>query len=125
MKKKLAVIVTGLTASGKTDLALALARRIKGKIITADATQLVKQISVVNNKVDEKLGVGLLGSVDAFFCHSAFDYVRAATRETERISAEQGVPIIEGGSIFYLLALLGGRQVLFFAVFKREGSLQR
>jgi len=64
LMNSLEVALAGLTGAGKTDVALSLARKINGRVITADSTQVIKQVSVLNNKTEPKNGVDLIGLED-------------------------------------------------------------
>ena len=110
--KPLLMVLTGLTASGKTDLALTLARKITGRIITADSTQLIRQISVLSNKTEPVNGVDLLGSIDGFKFHSVVGYSNTIFNVVNSISKTQ-TPILEGGSAYYVRMILNGGLVNF------------
>lgn len=109
--KRALVVLTGLTGSGKTDLAISLARKINGKIITVDSTQLIKQISVLNNKANPENGVDLLGHIDGFEYFSVVDYSKALYNAVEKTARIQ-IPILEGGSIYYIKMILDGKLVI-------------
>ena len=112
MKKPLLVVLTGITATGKTDLALNLASKINGKVLTVDSTQLIKQISALNNKADPKHGVDLLGSIDGFGYYSVVQYTKSLSQAIAKTVPTQ-VPILEGGSTYYVKMLLDGGMVIF------------
>ena len=109
MKKVIAL--AGLTGAGKTDVALSLARKINGRVITADSTQVIKQVSVLNNKTEPKNGVDLIGYIDGFKYHSVINYSQTLFDLVKSISKSQ-VPILEGGSAYYLKMILNGGFVL-------------
>ncbi|MDR2770386.1 MAG: hypothetical protein LBB08_02980 [Rickettsiales bacterium] len=117
MKKK-SYIITGLSASGKSDLAYKLAKRIGGTIINADSVQIYRGIEVISanpyaglnfelkdngceiDGVQHKL-YSILDLADQI---SAGEYVTLARKEYEKAE----VPIFVGGSGFYMKALIDG-----------------
>ena len=54
MKKIPLVVITGPTASGKTDLAIRIAKRLDGEIISADSMQIYRYMDIGTAKPDEK-----------------------------------------------------------------------
>ena len=107
-----AILIHGPTASGKTKLAIALARRLDGEIVNADAMQCYRDLNVLTARPDaEELAAAphnLFGHVDASIRHSAGDWTKEATAEIARISAAGKVPVIVGGTGLYLTALTDG-----------------
>ncbi|MFM2414883.1 MAG: tRNA delta(2)-isopentenylpyrophosphate transferase, tRNA dimethylallyltransferase [Candidatus Parcubacteria bacterium] len=105
------IIIVGPTSSGKTSLAISLAKKYDGEVISADSRQVYKGLNIGTGKVTtaetEGIPHHLLDIVDAEETYTADTFVRDATRAIT-ISAEQGkVPIIAGGTGFYIDALLG------------------
>ena len=123
MKRRVAVVITGLTGSGKTDIAECLAKKVNGQLITGDATQLVRQISVLNNKPTENKGIHLLGTIDGFSNYTVTNYVSSVYQTMHQISSLQQLPIIEGGSVFYIHALLQGLSLLSYGEGCQEGEV--
>lgn len=107
-----AILIHGPTASGKTKLAIALARRLDGEIVNADAMQCYRDLDILTARPDaEELAAAphnLFGHVDAAVRHSAGDWTKEATAEIARISAAGKVPILVGGTGLYLMALTDG-----------------
>jgi tRNA dimethylallyltransferase len=107
-----AILIHGPTASGKTRLAIALARRLDGEIINADAMQCYRDLNVLTARPDaEELASAphnLFGHIDAAERHSAADWAKEAAAEIERLGAAEKVPIIVGGTGLYLTALTDG-----------------
>ncbi len=111
-KPRLALIVFGPTASGKSALALALARRLKGAIINADAMQLYRELRVLTARpslADEAAAPHLLYGVRpvAEPADAAW-WRRAALAAMEAARAAGHLPILCGGTGMYLAALTAG-----------------
>lgn len=106
------ILIHGPTASGKTKLAIALALRLDGEIINADAMQCYRDLNVLTARPDaEELAAAphrLFGHVDASVRNSAGDWTKEATAEIARISSAGKVPIVVGGTGLYLMALTDG-----------------
>ncbi|MFH1857312.1 MAG: tRNA (adenosine(37)-N6)-dimethylallyltransferase MiaA [Candidatus Omnitrophota bacterium] len=111
-KPKLIVIV-GATASGKSRYALRLARKVKGEIVSFDAMQLYKGFPVLTNqsaREDQKrIPHHLVGVLPLSKEFSAAAYAQEAEKAIEAILRRGKVPILVGGSGFYLKALLEGK----------------
>jgi tRNA dimethylallyltransferase len=106
------VVVGGTTASGKTDLALALARRLGGELVGADSVQVYRGFDIGSAKptADELDGIThhLIDVVDP---DEAIDAARYAALADEAIAgiAERGrLPIVVGGTGLWLRALVRG-----------------
>ena len=104
------VILTGPTAVGKTNLSIGLAKRINGEIISADSMQVYKGMDIGSAKVmpEEMNGVKHY-LIDEFEPDEEFHvlkFVERAKEHLEEIYAEEKIPIIAGGTGFYIQALL-------------------
>ncbi len=109
-KKIPLVILTGPTAAGKTSLSIALAKKIDGEIISADSMQVYKEMNIGTAKitVDEMEGVPH-HLVDIMTPDEAFNVVefqRRAKDAMKDIISRGKIPIIVGGTGFYIQALL-------------------
>lgn len=109
MKKPL-VILTGPTAVGKTELSINLAKAIGGEIISADSMQVYKEMDIGTAKImpDEMQGVPHY-LVDKFSPDEEFHVVKFkeyAKGYMEQIYEKGKIPIIVGGTGFYIQALL-------------------
>lgn len=110
MEKKPFIVLTGPTAVGKTALSIALAKAVNGSIISADSMQVYKHMDIGSAKImpEEMDGVKHY-LVDEFEPDEEFHVVRFTERAKEclaEIYAEGKVPIIVGGTGFYIQALL-------------------
>jgi|SRR5215469_8992309 len=106
------VVVAGPTASGKSRLALALAREFIGTVINADSMQVYRDLRVLTARPsDAELALAphrLYGEIDAAESCSAGHWRDLALVEIARARHEQRVPILAGGTGLYLSALLDG-----------------
>jgi tRNA dimethylallyltransferase len=101
--------ISGPTASGKTALGVELALRVGGEIINCDSVQIYKGIEIATAKPseEEKRGVPhhLIGYVDPNVNYTAVDWAKDAERTIAEIEARGHVPILVGGTGFYLRTL--------------------
>ncbi|EOD70514.1 tRNA (adenosine(37)-N6)-dimethylallyltransferase MiaA [Amycolatopsis vancoresmycina] len=105
-----AVAVVGPTATGKTALAVDLARELGGEVVNADAMQLYRGMDIGTAKATEaeRRGVPhhLLDVLDVTETASVAVYQRDARAEIERLLAAGRVPVLAGGSGLYVQAVL-------------------
>ena len=106
------ILIHGPTASGKTKLAIALARKHGGEIINADAMQCYADLNVLTARPDaEELGSAphhLFGHVDAAAGYSVGAWSKDAAAKIAEIRDADRRPIIVGGTGLYLMALTDG-----------------
>ncbi|ELT88314.1 hypothetical protein CAPTEDRAFT_89789 [Capitella teleta] len=104
------VVVLGATGAGKSKLAIELAKKFKGEIISADSMQVYKSLDIVTNKVSaEEQRIcphHLLDVVSPLQRFNVIDFRDAALDAISRIHSRQNVPIIVGGTNYYIEALL-------------------
>ena len=110
IQKKNLVILTGPTAVGKTKLSIELAKRIGGEVISADSMQVYKYMDIGSAKImqDEMDGV-IHHLIDVLEPTEDFDVYRfqQMAKETMEGIYERGhIPVIVGGTGFYIQALL-------------------
>ncbi|MEO7538586.1 MAG: tRNA (adenosine(37)-N6)-dimethylallyltransferase MiaA [Pyrinomonadaceae bacterium] len=109
-------VVTGPTASGKTELGVELALRVGGEVINCDSVQIYREIQIATAKpsMAERRGVPhhLIDYVDPSVNYTAADWASDAAAKIVEIEARGNVPVLVGGTGFYLRAL---RQPLFEA----------
>lgn len=110
IKPKVLVIV-GPTASGKSALAVHLAKKFDGEVISADSRQVYKGLDIGTGKITkhEMRGVPhyLLGIADPRKQFSVSDFVKEAQRVITMIYHSGLLPIVVGGTGFYIDALTG------------------
>jgi len=108
-KKKL-IVLTGPTAVGKTDLSIKLAKAIGGEIISADSIQVYKHFDIGSAKItpDEMQGIRH-HLIDVLEPTEGFDvatFKKMAEEAMEGIYNRGNIPIVTGGTGFYIQALL-------------------
>ena len=110
MKPNPMVILTGPTAVGKTALSIALAKKINGAIISADSMQVYKYMDVGSAKItpEEMDGVRhyLEDELEPFDEFHVVKFQEYAKKYLNEIYAHGKIPIIAGGTGFYIQALL-------------------
>ncbi|MCD4718595.1 MAG: tRNA (adenosine(37)-N6)-dimethylallyltransferase MiaA [Desulfobacula sp.] len=106
------IIICGPTGIGKTSFAISIARRFNGEIIGADSMQIYKHMNIGTAKPGpEELEQAPHHLVDFLDPKDDFDaglYVKTADKAIEGIIARGKIPIIAGGTGFYIRALLNG-----------------
>lgn len=111
MTKPKIIAIVGPTASGKTGLSIDIATHCNGEVISADSRQVYRRLDIGSGKVtpDEMRGVPhhLLDIVDLDEIYTAADFKRDATEAISLITKRAHVPIIAGGTFFYLDQLRG------------------
>lgn len=108
--RKPLIILTGPTAVGKTKLSIALAKAINGEIISADSMQVYRGMDIGTAKItpEEMQGVKHY-LIDEFSPEEEFNVVKfkeCAMNYVEQIYAKGKIPIVVGGTGFYIQALL-------------------
>ena len=107
-----AILVLGPTASGKTAVALALARRFPAEIVSVDSAQVYRGMDVGTAKPDATSRAAvphhLVDVVDPTESYSAGRFRDDATRLVAEIHARGRVPILAGGTMLYFRALTQG-----------------
>ncbi len=114
-EKSKIIVILGPTASGKSDLAVTLAEKIGGEIISADSRQVYKGLDIGTGKITKKEMRGiphhLLDVISPKKRFSASDFKKLAENEIQKILNNNKTPIICGGTGFYIDALLGEKQI--------------
>lgn len=109
MKKPL-IILTGPTAVGKTDLSIDLAKAVNGEIVSADSMQVYKYMDIGSAKIKPEEMKGIRHHlVDAIEPNEDFNVVRfqkMAKAALDEIYKNGKIPIVTGGTGFYIQALL-------------------
>ncbi len=116
------IVLVGQTASGKTSTAIRLAKEIGGEIISADSRQVYKHLNIGTDKVTAKQMQGvphhLLDIIDlvagdslATHRYTVSDFVNDASAAIADITSRGKVPIIAGGTMLYIDALMGNVNV--------------
>lgn len=109
-KKKPLIILTGPTAVGKTALSIGLAKAVGGEIISADSMQVYKGMDVGTAKItsEEMDGVThyLVDELEPWEEFNVVVFQRLCKKYMERIYSKGKIPIIVGGTGFYIQSVL-------------------
>lgn len=104
------IIVLGPTASGKTDVSIMLAKALNTEIINADCMQIYKELTIGTAKatIEEQQGIKhhLLDFVEPTKEFSVSEYKELAMPIIERLIHSNKIPVIVGGTGFYVQSLL-------------------
>ncbi|MBV1704408.1 MAG: tRNA (adenosine(37)-N6)-dimethylallyltransferase MiaA [Hyphomicrobiales bacterium] len=107
-----ALLIAGPTASGKSALAVEVARRVGGVVINADSMQVYRDLRVLTARPTQAEEAAaphvLFGHVDAATTHSAGLWLAEAAAEIARARATGRVPVVVGGTGLHFLALVRG-----------------
>ena len=112
MEKTKIIAVTGPTASGKTSLAIEIAKAVDGEIISADSMQVYKGMTIATAQPseEEKQGIPhhLISILDPSETYSVAQFVSDAKKCIDDITARGKIPVIAGGTGLYIDSLLYG-----------------
>jgi len=104
------IVIAGPTAVGKSALGIALAQSIGGQIISADSMQVYRQMDIGTAKVSdaemEQVKHHLINICDPTENFHVFDFKKKAQDAIGKIVSEGDIPIVVGGTGFYIQALL-------------------
>lgn len=107
-----AILITGPTASGKSALAVALAKQHNGVVVNADSMQVYDTLHVLTARPSEADMQGvvhhLYGHVPASQHYSTGEWFRDAVAILEAVRSEGRIPVFVGGTGLYFKALTGG-----------------
>lgn len=110
INKRPLIILTGPTAVGKTALSIKLAKAVNGQMISADSMQVYRHMDIGTAKIKPEEMQGIPHYlIDVLEPEEDFNVVRfqhMAKDALEKIYAEGGIPIVVGGTGFYIQALL-------------------
>jgi tRNA dimethylallyltransferase len=108
----LPIVIAGPTGTGKSDLALQIAEAVGGEIVNYDSVQIYRGFDIGSAKpsaeVRARVPHHLFDIIDADTDFNAADYARLARAACDGIMSRGRVPILVGGTFFYLRALLHG-----------------
>jgi len=126
-KKLKILVVLGPTASGKTALAVSLARRFKGEIVSADSRQVYKGMDIGSGKDLQEYGRGankipyhLIDVVSPEEDFNVAKYQKLAKEAIEDVSSRNKLPILAGGTGLYLQSIIDG-----FRLFPKQPDLDK
>lgn len=111
-KKNKLVVVLGPTASGKSDLAIKLAKKFGGEIISTDSKQIYKGMNLgtakINKKKMQNIPHHLLNIVSPKKQFNTADYQKIAVEKIKGIQKRNKLPFLVGGSPFYIFPITEG-----------------
>ncbi len=108
------IVVTGPTATGKTALAVKLARSFNGEIVSVDSRQVFRHMDIGSGKDLAEYGdvpYHLIDVADPGEEYDLFRYIKQAQATVKDIAARGRLPVLCGGSTMYLDALLRGYEL--------------
>ena len=109
-EKKPLIILSGPTAAGKTELSISLAKAVGGEIISADSMQVYKGMDIGTAKIspDEMQGVPhyLIDEMDPNEEFNVYEFQKRASQYIRKIHERQKIPLIVGGTGFYIQSVL-------------------
>jgi tRNA dimethylallyltransferase len=112
MKGRRVIVLAGPTGIGKTALSLQLARMLGGEIVSADAIQVYRGMDIGTAKVShadrDRIPHHLIDICDVTEPFNVYDFCSQAKAAIEDIIARKNVPIIVGGTGFYIHSLIYG-----------------
>ncbi len=116
------IVILGPTASGKSDIAVKLAKKLNGEVISADSRQVYKGLDIGTGKITRRETSGVKhhlldvasplrlrsGQAQRF---TAAEFKKRAEKAIVEVTKKGKLPIICGGTGFYIDALLGDKQI--------------
>ena len=111
MSKKI-ILLAGPTASGKSKLAICLAKRLKGEIINADSMQVFKEFKILSSRPSlrdtQKIKHHLYGVISVKRYFSAGDWLKRVRKKVDLCLKRKKVPIVVGGTGLYFNTITKG-----------------
>jgi tRNA dimethylallyltransferase len=111
-KQSRIILISGPTASGKTNFAVKIAKKIQGEIINADSMQVYKKLKILTarpNKIEQKnIKHHLYGVIDLNKKFSTGQWLELAIKKIKNIQKKKKIPILVGGTGLYFQSLING-----------------
>ena len=112
MQKRKLIVILGQTATGKSDFAVEIAKKVGGEIISADSRQVYKEMDLGTGKITKKEMQGiphhLLDVTSPLKIFYVSDFQKLANKKIEEILKKGKIPIICGGTGFYIDSVVNG-----------------
>ncbi len=106
------ILLSGPTASGKSSLAIKIAKKINGEIINADSMQVYKHLKILSARPDpkqyQKIRHHLYGFHDVKKNFSTGDWLKLVNKKIKNVQKRKRIPILVGGTGLYFKALTEG-----------------
>ena len=111
-KQSKIILISGPTASGKSNFAIKIAKKINGEIINADSMQVYKQLKILTarpNKEEQKnIKHHMYGIIDLTKKFSTGQWLKEAIKKIKEIKKRKKIPILVGGTGLYFQSLIDG-----------------
>ena len=106
------ILISGPTASGKSNFAAKIAKKINGEIINADSMQVYKQLKILtarpNKKEQKNIKHHLYGVIDLNKNFSTGEWLKLVKKKIKNINKRKKIPILVGGTGLYFQSLIKG-----------------
>ena len=111
-KQSKIILISGPTASGKSNFAIKIAKKVNGEIINADSMQVYKQLKILTarpNKEEQKnIKHHMYGIIDLTKKFSTGQWLKEAIKKIKEIKKRKKIPILVGGTGLYFQSLIDG-----------------
>ena len=111
-KQSKIILISGPTASGKSNFAIKIAKKIEGEIINADSMQVYKKLKILTarpNKIEQKnIKHHLYGFVNLNEKFSTGQWLELSIKKIKNIQKKKKIPILVGGTGLYFQSLIDG-----------------
>jgi tRNA dimethylallyltransferase len=111
-KQSKIILISGPTASGKSNFAVKIAKKIQGEIINADSMQVYKKLKILTarpNKLEQKnIKHHLYGVIDLNKKFSTGQWLELTIKKIKNIQKKKKIPILVGGTGLYFQSLING-----------------
>ena len=111
-KQSKIILISGPTASGKSNFAVKIAKKINGEIINADSMQVYKQLKILtarpNKKNQKKIKHHLYGVINLNQKFSTGQWLKLTIETIKKIRKKNKIPILVGGTGLYFQSLING-----------------
>ncbi len=109
-QKKPLIVLAGPTAVGKTGLSLRLAKAVHGSVVSADSTQVYKELNIGSAKIrpEEMAGIPhyLIDVLEPEECFDVVRFQQMAQKALQEIWSQGRIPVLAGGTGFYIQAVV-------------------
>jgi len=106
------VLISGPTASGKSNFAVKIAKKINGEVVNADSMQVYKQLKILtarpNKKEQKNIKHHLYGIIDINKKFSTGQWLRLVIKKIKEVRQRKKTPILVGGTGLYFQSLING-----------------
>ena len=111
-KQSKIILISGPTASGKSNFAVKIAKKINGEIINADSMQVYKKLRILtarpNKEEQQNIKHHMYGVIDLNEKFSTGQWLKAAIKKIDEIKKRKKIPVLVGGTGLYFQSLVYG-----------------